>query len=128
MTLTTPALLFPAISLLLLAYSQRFLVLAQLIRQLHTKDGEKLGVLVLRQIDNLRVRIVLIQRMQLCGVMSFLTCTVSMFCLFLDQVTAGEYVFGGSLVLLTVSLWFSLQEIYLSCGAIDVELSELEKQ
>ncbi len=39
MTMTTPALLFPAISLLLLAYTNRFLVLAQLIRQLNTREG-----------------------------------------------------------------------------------------
>jgi Protein of unknown function (DUF2721). len=35
--LTTPALLFPAISLLLLAYTSRFLALAALMRELHVR-------------------------------------------------------------------------------------------
>lgn len=37
LTLTTPALLFPALSLLLLAYTSRFLTLANLIRELHRR-------------------------------------------------------------------------------------------
>ncbi|QDU58064.1 DUF2721 domain-containing protein [Aeoliella mucimassa] len=126
MTLTTPALLFPAISLLLLAYSNRFLAIAQLIRQLHGNGTDKLGDRILPQIENLRKRIVLIKRMQLYGVVSFITCTASMFCLFLHQDLIGEWIFGGSLILLIVSLFYSVVEIQISSGAIDVELSELE--
>ena len=126
MTLTTPALLFPAISLLLLAYSGRFLAIAQLIRQLHSKDRSKLGDNVIQQIANLRKRIILIKRMQLFGVISFAACALSMFSLFIEQETLGEWIFGGSLVLLIVSLMYSVYEIQISSGAIDVELRELE--
>jgi len=79
MELTTPALLFPAISLLLLAYTIRFLVLAQLIRQLHGQSQEQIQDITLRQIANLRLRIVLTKFMLGFGVLSFILCTLSMF-------------------------------------------------
>lgn len=128
MTVTTPALLFPAISLLLLAYTNRFLVLAQLIRQLHAREREQLQDLVLRQIDNLRQRIVLIKAMQLFGVLSFIACSLSMFSIFLGHNMVGEWIFGASLVLLIVSLILSLYEIQISCRAINIELSDLERR
>ena len=84
MTLTTPALLFPAISLLLLAYTNRFLVLAQLIRQLNSREGDTIRPVVKAQISNLRKRIKLIRTMQFYGVMSFLLCTAAMFAVFLE--------------------------------------------
>ena len=71
MTLTTPGLLFPAISLLLLAYTNRFLVLAQLIRELNAREGESIRPVVVAQITNLRKRIKLIRTMQVYGVGSF---------------------------------------------------------
>ena len=83
MDLTTPALLFPAISLLFLAYTNRFLVLAQLIRELNQREGDNVRQMARRQIDNLRRRIVLIKVMQAFGVLSFVLCTAAMFCLFM---------------------------------------------
>ncbi len=125
MTLTTPALLFPAISLLLLAYTNRFLVLAQLIRQLHGQDRERLSSQITRQIENLQKRIGLIRAMQAFGVLSFIVCTIAMYALFLEQVKVGEWMFGGSLLLLTVSLLLSFWEIQISCVAINIELEDL---
>ena len=84
MDLTTPALLFPAISLLLLAYTNRFLVTAQLIRQLHVKYQDGARDEVTRQISNLRQRVLLIQRMQAMGVLSFLLCALSMLLVFIQ--------------------------------------------
>mgnify|MGYP005849601251 CR=1 FL=1 len=126
MTLTTPALLFPAISLLLLAYTNRFLVLAQLIRQLKQMDTEKDHALIARQISMLRKRIVLTKRMQTYGVLSFFLCTMSMFVLFLGLELAGAIAFGSSLVLLSISLLYSLYEIVISTNAINVELESYE--
>ena len=103
MTMTTPALLFPAISLLLLAYTNRFLVLAQLIRQLNHREGDQVRDLAKRQIVNLRQRIVLIRSMQRWGVISFLLCTLSMFALFLSWELAGQILFGASLVSLLMT-------------------------
>lgn len=129
MNLTTPALLFPAISLLLLAYTNRFLVLAQLIRQLHSQyknDDQK--ELVLRQIANLRHRITLIRRMQALGVMSFILCAVSMFLVFIHLELAAQLAFGLSLFLLLLSLIFSFYEITISTRAIEIELEDLEQK
>ncbi|MEM9185351.1 MAG: DUF2721 domain-containing protein [Planctomycetota bacterium] len=139
MTLTTPALLFPAISLLLLAYTNRFLVLAQLVRQLYAnqvndrsgggeeRNGERRQRVLVGQIANLRRRIGLIKNMQLFGVLSFLACTLAMLALFLGQAAAGEWAFGGSLLLLTTSLLLSVWEIQISCGALNLALSDLEQ-
>lgn len=126
MDLTTPALLFPAISLLLLAYTNRFLVLAQLIRQLKQMDLEDDYALIARQIGMLKKRIVLTKRMQAFGVLSFFLCTVSMFLLFLQLQTPGIVAFGTSLVLLSLSLLYSLYEIQISTNAINVELANFE--
>jgi Protein of unknown function (DUF2721) len=125
MTLTTPALLFPAISLLLLAYTNRFLVLAQLIRQLHNQDRKYLSDQITRQIENLTQRMGLIRSMQAFGILSFLACTLAMFALFLGHVVVGEWIFGFSLILLMISLVISFWEIQISCVAINIELQDL---
>ena len=128
MTLTTPGLLFPAISLLLLAYTNRFLVLAQLIRELNAREGESIRPLVVAQITNLRKRIKLITVMQVYGVASFLMCTLSMFALFIEFNTTGIILFGISLACLAMSLLTSLYEIHISCDAIEIELKNIEKK
>jgi hypothetical protein len=117
---------YPAISLLLLAYTNRFVVLAQLIRQLKQMDTEEDHALIARQITMLRKRIVLTKRMQTFGVLSFFLCTLSMFALFLGVELAGAIVFGISLILLSISLLYSLYEIVISTNAINVELESFE--
>jgi hypothetical protein len=128
MNLTTPALLFPAISLLLLAYTNRFIVLAQLIRRLHGEYQENLTDVVLRQIANLRLRITLIRRMQVMGVSSFILCALSMFLVFIKMIVIAQYIFGISIFLLVVSLVFSLYEIAISTRAIEIELEDMEQK
>jgi hypothetical protein len=125
MELTTPALLFPAISLLLLAYTNRFLVLAQLIRQLHSSERDYWQAVVQRQIQNLRRRIALIRLMQALGVSSFLFCALSMFALFIQRQPFAEVLFGLSLLLLVGSLLTSLYEIAISTQAIEAELEDV---
>lgn len=126
LTLTTPALLFPAISLLLLAYTNRFLVLAQLIRKLADEERNRHQEANTRQILLLRRRISLTKRMQLAGVLSFLLCTLSMFALFLSLELTGMVLFGVSLVTLSVSLVYSLWEIQISTNALNVQLQDVE--
>ncbi|NCD34194.1 MAG: DUF2721 domain-containing protein [Spartobacteria bacterium] len=126
MTLTTPALLFPAISLLLLAYTNRFLVIAQLIRQLNRDPDSTHGTL--EQIVSLQQRIRLIKSMQVFGAASFLCCTISMFSLFVAHMVIGEFMFGVSLVLLCLSLVLSLYEISISTRALNIELQQLKQK
>ena len=127
MDLTTPALLFPAISLLLLAYTNRFLVIAQLIRQLHVKYQERAHDVVLRQIANLRVRVMLIRRMQEMGVGAFILCALSMFLVFIKLIFIAQVIFGFSIFMLVLSLLVSLYEIVISTKAIEIEMEDMEQ-
>lgn len=124
---TTPALLFPAISLLLLAYTNRFLTLANLIRELHARYKKEKDELIPGQISNLRYRVNLIRDMQGFGVLSLLMCVVCMFALFAGWELAGRYIFGVSLILMIVSLGLSLREIQVSVGALNLRLHDLEE-
>ena len=124
--ITTPALLFPAISLLLLAYTNRFLTLASLIRELHSKYKQQPDDIIYRQLGNLRYRVRLIKNMQAYGVTSLLLCVVCMFVLFAGWVEVGKYIFGASLILMALSLALSLREIQVSVDALEVRLSDVE--
>jgi hypothetical protein len=124
-TLTTPAMLFPAISLLLLAYTNRFLALASLIRNFSSPGWDENSQ---AQITNLRERIQLIKRMQEAGVASFFLCVVSMLAIYLDYHTVGSSIFAISLVLLLYSLWLSVREIRISVDALDVHLRHFKQQ
>ena len=126
-SINIPALLFPAISLLLLAYTNRFLVIAQIIRELHKKYWEHDDkVLIMGQIKNLRRRLTLIRDMQILGVLSFFFCVLSMIFIFSGQLDFGSYLFGFSLILLLASLIYSLRELQISTKALDLELSKME--
>lgn len=126
-TLTTPALLFPAISLLLLAYTNRFMALANLIRGLKSRYTTTHSRLVYGQIENLRTRLVLIRNMQGFGIGSMFGCVFCMFILFAGYIMIGQYVFGLSLLLLMVSLALALREIQISVKALELELNDLEE-
>lgn len=125
-TLTTPALLFPAISLLLLAYTNRFLTIAGLIRRLHSEYKENPSGVILGQIKNLRTRVELIKNMQSLGILSLFLCVLCMFLLFADEYEAAQWVFGISLLLLLFSLGLSVREIQISVKALNIQLSDLE--
>lgn len=126
-TLTTPALLFPAVSLLLLAYTNRFLALASLIRSLHERFQQSPDEILIGQIANLRRRIRLIRDMQAIGVFSLFLCVLCMFVLFAGQLLLGKILFAVSLLLLMWSLWLSVVEIRISVQALDLHLSDLEQ-
>ena len=126
MTLTTPALLFPAISLLLLAYTNRFLVLAQLIRELNQRENKGLEQVVRRQISNLRKRLYLIRTMQSVGVGAFILCTLSMLFVYFDEMKLGSITFASSLAALCGSLIVSLYEVHISTKAIEIELESID--
>lgn len=125
-TVTTPALLFPAISLLLLAYTNRFLTLANLIRELHAKYKAHQEDILLAQIKNLRYRVVLIRNMQIFGVGSFFLCVTTMLALFLGSELIGKLLFGASLGCLLISLGMSLREVQVSVDALNFRLSDIE--
>lgn len=126
LTLQTPSLLFPAISLLLLAYTNRFLGLAALVRNLDLSYRQTRERKLLDQIGNLKRRLRLIRNMQLAGVLSLFCCTGTMFLLFFNRVGVGEMVFSVALVLMMASLALSAEEVRISVRALDVHLTDLE--
>jgi hypothetical protein len=126
--LGTPALLFPAISLLMLAYTNRFLALAALIRQLLETYQTQPRQEVREQIAALRYRVRLILWMQGLGVGSLTLCVAAMLVLLSGLEGLGVWLFAGSLGLLLASLIFSILEIRLSANALDVALRDLEKR
>lgn len=127
-TINTPALLFPAMSLILLAYNNRFMTVAGLIRNLHTRWRDEKDKEVVHQIANLSLRIRLIRDMQAIGILAMFGCVLCMFLVYRDYQTAALYVFGGSLLLLLVSLSLSIWEIYISTRALNLELRDMEKE
>lgn len=128
LSITTPALLFPAISLLMLAYTNRFLAIANLIRSLHAKYQQSPNEKhIITQIRSLRIRIRLIRSMQAMGVLSFIFCVICMFTIFRGWQDASFVVFGISILFFIISLVTSLVEITLSMRALEVELSDIEE-
>ena len=126
--LTTPALLFPAISLLLLAYTNRFLTIAQLIRQLNEKSRNEDRMGLSLQIVNLQKRMKLIILMQFLGVLSIILCTLSMIFIYIHWPVFGEVIFGLSLLAMVLSLLISLWEITISGKALNIELEDMNKK
>lgn len=128
-TFNTAALLFPAISLIMLAYTNRFLALAALVRNLHAKylDHNKSGI-IHGQIKNLRYRLKLIQQMQVMGVLSFVACIACMYCIYVEHAFFAELTFALSLLLFVVSLIISLIEIKVSNKALELELGDMEEE
>jgi hypothetical protein len=124
--LSTPSLLFPAISLLMLAYTNRFLALANVVRNLHASWRTSHEPVLLDQIQNLRRRIQIIKHMQSLGVLSMMLCVVSMTLLFFENQSLGQVAFGTSLLLMIGSLALSLTEIQMSGAALDMQLRDIK--
>ena len=126
LSLTTPALLFSAISLILLAYTNRFMGYAQLVRTLYENFKRNPDSVLKAQITNLRRRIKLTRTMQVLGVASLFLCVVTMFLLYIGADNSATYVFGFAILLLLASLAVSLYEIQISVKALDLHLNDME--
>jgi len=127
LSITTPALFFSAISLLMLAFTNRFLALAQVVRNLHTQYKEKPSEIISGQIRNLRLRLHLIRSMQIAGITSLLLCVLCMFLIYIKLITFAEIMFGIAMILLIISLALSIWEIQISVKALDLHLSDVEE-
>lgn len=121
--LTAPGMLFPAVSLLMLAYTNRFLGLASLVRHLHIGGASDKDKITQFQVDNLRVRIGLIRHAQALGILSLFACTGSLLLILFSENNYAALVFSTSLVLMMGSLAVSLLEIHLSVDALKAELT-----
>lgn len=126
--LTTPAMIFPAISLLMLAYTNRFVVLAELIRDLFDTHQRNPRQENLDQIENLQYRMSIIKKMQMCGAMSFIMAAISMLLMLVDMRTSATIIFGFSLLLLIASLLYLLKELSISIDALTIQLNTLQNK
>ncbi len=125
--LTTPTLLFSTVSLLLLAFTNRFLGLAKAIRDLYQDYQNNPQKRFLDQIKNLRRRVLLIRNMQIVGTASLLLCTVSMISVFAQVQAFASFTFAVSLLLMAAALFMSIVEIGMSIGALNVHLADMEQ-
>ncbi len=126
LTLTTPAVLFSAISLIMLAYTNRFLAYAAVVRSLHDKYLEKKDAQIIKQIENIKKRLYLTRSMQIYGITSLLLCVLTMFLIYIQQHTIAVWVFGTALVLLIISLALLIKEIQISVKALEHHISDIE--
>ena len=127
LTLTTPALLFSAISLIMLAYTNRFLAYAAVIRNLHDIYLQKKQTSLLRQIKNLKLRLNLTRWMQIFGISSLLFCVLTMFLIYVKQQMIAVYLFGFALILLIISLALLIKEIQISAQALQYHIADIEE-
>lgn len=127
LTLITPTFLFSAVSLILLAYTNRFLSYAQIVRNLKDKYMQDHSAITKAQIMNLRKRLDLTKYMQLLGVMSLLLCVATMFMIYMGWQLISAWVFALALLLLISSLGLSIWEIQISVKSLKIHLSDMEK-
>lgn len=125
-SLVTPTLLFSAVSLIMLAYTNRFLSYAQLVRNLKDKYVKDRSEVTAAQIANLRKRLNLTRSMQILGISSLFCCVVSMFFCFISLRITAIIIFGIALLLLISSLGLSIRELVISTRAPEIHLNDLE--
>ena len=125
--MTTPALIFPAISLIMLAYTNRFLGLSSVIRNLTHEYQLHPDEPLLLQIDNLQRRVMMVRNMQLFGVLCIMFSIASIWALSLDNQFWGICLFVACLLCMAVSLLISMYELFLSCHALEIALADMEK-
>jgi hypothetical protein len=125
LTLTTPALLFPTVSLILLAYTNRFLAIASLIRKLAQDYRDKPEARLAEEIRNLKVRLRLIRDMQLLSILSLFLSVLSMFFIFNHEQSIAKFIFGTALLFMLASLAVSLREIQISTRALSIQLQDV---
>ena len=127
LSLTTPALLFSAISLIMLAYTNRFLAYAAVIRNLHDIYLQRKEASLLRQIKNLKLRLNLTRWMQIFGISSLLFCVVTMFLIYVHIYAIAIWIFGFALILLIISLALLIKEIQISAQALQHHIADIEE-
>jgi Protein of unknown function (DUF2721) len=125
LNIETPALLFSATSLILLAYTNRFLTIAQIIRSLKKTYDEAQNKSILLEIKNLNLRLTLIRYMQMFGVLCLFLSVFAMLFLFFGLQIFGIYLFSASLLCLLISLGISFWEISISVDALRLHLSDM---
>lgn len=125
-TLTTPTVLFPAVTVMLLVYTNRFISISNLIRDLKKQYDSEPSESIILQIQSLRRRVLLMRNMQWLAVLTLFLSVISIFCIFESRPELAKKIFVVGMVSLIASLFLSLREIHLSINAIDIEMKSIE--
>lgn len=128
LTLTTPSIMFSAISLILLAYTNRFLAYAQLVRNLKAEFDKEQTQITELQLANITKRLYLTRSMQIFGVTSLFFCVACTLFIYIDMQIIAAVTFGISLLLLMTSLAISVKEILISVKALEYHLDDMKKK
>ncbi len=128
LTLATPSILFSAVSLIMLAYTNRFLAYAQIIRNISAEYQKTQSPSIPPQIANLRRRLYMMRTMQILGILSLLLCVASTFLIYVGHQKGAVWLFAVALVSLIVSLGVSIVEIQISCKALDIHLCDIDRK
>lgn len=126
LSMSIPALLFPAISLSMLAYNARYLAIASLIRQLHKEYQDSHEKNIGDQIKILSRRLTLIRATQGFAILSFMGAVLTMLLLFLEMVITADVVFIISLCCMMLSLTLLFIEIQVSTKALQIQLKDIK--
>lgn len=127
-TLQTPTLLFSAISLLMLAYTNRFVVIANLIRELYAQHTKEPSEITFKQLANLRKRMRIIRNMQIFGGISFFFSVLSLLLLFASLDLSAKIAFGISIIMLLISLFLLIMELQISVHALNIQLKDFDSK
>jgi hypothetical protein len=126
-TLTTPAILFSTVSLLYVAYTTRFVAISNLIRSLKTRFQEYHEAAVLKQISNLRIRVLLIRNMQFAGISALIMSAVTMIFIYFGEQGIASVLFGCSMLFLVYSMLLAAREIWISVESLNIELNSIDE-
>ena len=125
-TISTPALVFPALSVLMLAYTNRFIAISKRVRALHAEHKNNPAKNLKKQIKSLHKRLMFIRNMQVLAITGFLINMISIFLILISLPKVATVLFGVGLLAIIGSLLISVLEINMSVQAMSFELEEDE--
>ena len=126
-----PALLFPAIPLMMISFGNRYTSLASLIRKIHdlivlNKHSKKTAGHYLDQITILTKRLKLVRAIQTLSGLSFLSNLFSIFASYLEEYQLALNSFGLGVLIFAIAILMFIYEIQLSTRALSKHLEDLK--
>ena len=112
----------------MLAYTNRFLSYASVVRALKEKHQQTHDPKDIAQIANLRKRLYLTRSMQILGILSLLLCVIAMFFIYVSWQIFAAWIFGIALLLLAASLCVCIWEINISVKALEIHLEDISSK
>ena len=124
-----PALLFPAIPLMMIVFGNRYSSLSKLIRDLHDRflKEDEVRDKFTEQIELLTDRLFLVKSMQTLAGLAFIANLLTIFFRYIDVPSVAFSLFGVATILLSASILLFVIEIQKSSSALSKHISDLKK-